>query len=78
MFFPTVVTLGIEGAASRNVFEGDSTDVCVSKDIQTVRPVNFLLTPIPGSAERTYIYSFIFSTLNFVGACTMITQRNQN
>ena len=61
MLFPTVVTLGIEGAASRNVFEGDSTDVCVSKDIQTVRAVNFLLTPIPGSAERMYTYiQFLF------------------
>ncbi|CAI8014101.1 hypothetical protein GBAR_LOCUS8848, partial [Geodia barretti] len=44
------VTLGIDGTTSRSLFEGDSIDVCVSKDTVTARVVNFLLTALPGSA----------------------------
>ncbi|CAI8014103.1 hypothetical protein GBAR_LOCUS8848, partial [Geodia barretti] len=52
------VTLGIDGTTSRSLFEGDSIDVCVSKDTVTARVVNFLLTALPGSAGRM-CYPFI-------------------
>ena len=54
----SVVTLGIDGTTSRSLFEGDSIDVCVSKDTVTARVVNFLLTTLPGSAGRM-CYPFI-------------------
>ena len=44
------VTARINGPPTRRVDEGDSIDICVSKDIVSVRGVNFELQPQPGSA----------------------------
>lgn len=49
--FLTVVTIGIDEPLTRTIFEGDSTDVCVSKDIATVRSPSFSLTPMEGTAS---------------------------
>ena len=49
--FLTVVTLRIDAPLTRTIFEGSSTDVCVSKDIATVRIANFSLTPMEGTAN---------------------------
>ena len=50
------VTIQIDGLPTRSIFEGDSTHVCVSKDIESVRPVNFSLTQMDRSAGGTCIF----------------------
>lgn len=71
--FLTVVTLRIDGSSTRTIFEGSSTDVCVTKDIATVRIANFSLTPIDGTATgilaRTVCH-IIYIVLNCRLPCT--------
>ena len=57
----TEVTARIDGAPTRIVDEGDSIDICVSKDIESVRGVNFELLPQPGSAGSKMVFD-----LNYV------------
>ena len=45
-----VVIIQVDPPLTRTILEGGSTDVCVSKNIESVRAVNFSLTPIDGSA----------------------------
>ena len=45
-----VVIIQIDPPLTRTISEGGSTNVCVSKDIGSVRAVNFSLTPMDGSA----------------------------
>ena len=56
LLYFAVVTLQIDGALTRSIFEGDFTDICVSKNIETVRAVNFSLTPMDESTGGIYMY----------------------
>ena len=51
-----VVVIRIEGESTRSVAEGDSIDICVSKNIQSIRDVNFALTPVPRTAGGMFVY----------------------
>ena len=46
----TVVVIQIDPPLTRTISEGESTDVCVSKNLASTRPVNFSLTSMDGTA----------------------------
>ena len=66
----TVVTIQIDPPLTRTISEGSSTDVCVSKDIGSVRAVNFSLTPMDGSAG-----GMLKCILIQCGVCAMLKLR---
>jgi hypothetical protein len=45
-----VVVIQIDPPLTRTISEGESTDVCVSKNLASTRPVNFSLTSMDGTA----------------------------
>ena len=47
---PAVVIIQINPPLTRTISEGESTDICVSKNIGSIRAVNFTLTSLDGSA----------------------------
>ena len=58
-----VVIVQIDPPLTRTISEGEYTDVCVSKDIGSVRAVNFSLTLMDGSAGGVLKYVYLFQCL---------------